>query len=90
MAEIMSEVVESIFVAGIEPQIYDFCRYQSYDHYLAIGNTSRVPVVDFEGFRTPFFCFAFACLPYSIRRAVDTLARVESTSEYEYSPLVAT
>ena len=35
-----------------------------------------------------FFYFAFACLLYSIWRAVDLLVQVELTGEYEYSPIV--
>jgi len=35
-----------------------------------------------------FFYFAFACLLYSIWRAVDLLVQVELTGEYERSPLV--
>ncbi len=35
-----------------------------------------------------FFYFAFACLLYSIWRAVDLLVQVELTGEYEHSPIV--
>jgi len=35
-----------------------------------------------------FFYFTFACLLYSIWRAVDLLVQVELTGEYERSPLV--
>ncbi|MFC5136007.1 MULTISPECIES: transposase [Haloferacaceae] len=35
-----------------------------------------------------FFYFAFACLLYSIWRAVDLLVQVELTGEYEHSPVV--
>ena len=35
-----------------------------------------------------FFYFAFACLFYSIWRAVDLLVQVELTDEYEHSPIV--
>ena len=35
-----------------------------------------------------FFYFAFACLLYSIWRAVDLLVQVELTGEYERSPMV--
>jgi len=35
-----------------------------------------------------FFYFAFACLLYSIWRAVDLLVQVELTGEYEHSPLI--
>jgi len=35
-----------------------------------------------------FFYFAFACLLYSIWRAVDLLIQVALTSGYEHSPIV--
>ena len=35
-----------------------------------------------------FFYFAFACLLYSIWRAVDLLVQVKLTGEYERSPMV--
>ncbi|WP_336136274.1 transposase [Natronomonas amylolytica] len=35
-----------------------------------------------------FFYFAFACLLYSIWRAVDLLVQVELTDEYDHSPIV--
>jgi len=35
-----------------------------------------------------FFYFAFACLLYSIWRAVDLLVQVELTGEYEHAPVV--
>ncbi|RJT07594.1 transposase [Halococcus sp. IIIV-5B] len=35
-----------------------------------------------------FFYFAFACLLYSIWRAVDLLVQVDLTKEYEHSPIV--
>ncbi|SEH56202.1 hypothetical protein SAMN05192561_10750 [Halopenitus malekzadehii] len=35
-----------------------------------------------------FFYFAFACLLYSIWRAVDLLVQVQLTGEYEHSPIV--
>ena len=35
-----------------------------------------------------FFYFAFACLLYSIWRAVDLLVQVALTDEYEHSPIV--
>ncbi|WP_438267790.1 hypothetical protein [Halomarina pelagica] len=35
-----------------------------------------------------FFYFAFACLLYSIWRAVDSLLQVELTGKYEHSPIV--
>ena len=41
-----------------------------------------------EDFGLRFFYLAFACLLYSIWRAVDLLVQVELTSEYEHSPIV--
>jgi len=41
-----------------------------------------------EAFRLRFFYFAFACLLYSIWRAVDLLVQVDLTGEYEHSPIV--
>jgi IS4 transposase len=35
-----------------------------------------------------FFYFAFACLLYSIWRAVDLLVQAELTGEYEHSPVI--
>ncbi|MFA9518435.1 transposase [Halopenitus sp. H-Gu1] len=41
-----------------------------------------------KNFGLRFFYFAFACLLYSIWRAVDLLVQVALTSEYEHSPIV--
>jgi len=41
-----------------------------------------------KDFKLRFFYFAFACLLYSIWRAVDLLVQVELTGEYEHSPIV--
>jgi hypothetical protein len=41
-----------------------------------------------KSFVLRFFYFAFACLLYSIWRAVDLLVQVELTDEYTHSPLV--
>jgi len=41
-----------------------------------------------KDFRLRFFYFAFACLLYSIWRAVDLLVKSELTGEYEHSPIV--
>ena len=41
-----------------------------------------------KDFGLRFFYFAFACLLYSIWRAVDLLVQVELTGEYDHSPLV--
>lgn len=41
-----------------------------------------------KDFGLRFFYFAFACLLYSLWRAVDALVQVGVTGEYEHSPLV--
>jgi hypothetical protein len=41
-----------------------------------------------KNFGLRFFYFAFACLLYSIWRAVDLLVQVELTGEYGHSPIV--
>jgi IS4 transposase len=41
-----------------------------------------------KDFGLRFFYFAFACLLYSIWRAVDLLVQVELTGEYEHSPVI--
>jgi IS4 transposase len=41
-----------------------------------------------KDFGLRFFYFAFACLLYSIWRAVDLLVQVELTGEYEHAPIV--
>jgi len=41
-----------------------------------------------KNFGLRFFYFAFACLLYSIWRAVDLLVQIELTGEYEHSPIV--
>jgi len=41
-----------------------------------------------KDFGLRFFDFAFACLLYSIWRAVDLLVQVELTGEYEHAPMV--
>ncbi|ELY97200.1 transposase (TCE33) [Natrialba asiatica DSM 12278] len=41
-----------------------------------------------KNFVLRFFYFAFACLLYSIWRAVDLLVQIELTGEYEQTPLV--
>jgi IS4 transposase len=41
-----------------------------------------------KNFVLRFFDFAFACLLYSIWRAVDLLVQIELTGRYEWSPVV--
>jgi IS4 transposase len=41
-----------------------------------------------KDFGLRFFYFAFACLLYSIWRAVDLLVQVELTGDYEHAPIV--
>lgn len=48
----------------------------------------RYGVTTAKNFVLRFVYVAFACLPYSIRRTVDMLGQVESTGEYERSPVV--
>jgi len=47
-----------------------------------------MPATTSKDFGLRFFYFAFACLLYSIWRAVDLLVQVELTGEYEHSPIV--
>ncbi|CCQ36662.1 ISH7-type transposase NmIRS21 [Natronomonas moolapensis 8.8.11] len=54
--------------------------YKSIERFMA-ATTSK-------NFGLRFFYFAFACLLYSIWRAVDLLVQVELTGEYEHSPIV--
>jgi IS4 transposase len=41
-----------------------------------------------KDFGLRFFNFAFACLLYSIWRAVDLLVQAELTGKYEHSPVI--
>ena len=41
-----------------------------------------------KDFGLRFFYFAFACLLYSIWRAVNLLGQVELAGEYEHSPVI--
>ncbi len=41
-----------------------------------------------KNFELRSFYFAFACLLYSIWRAVDLLVQAELTGEYEHSPVI--
>jgi hypothetical protein len=54
--------------------------YKSIERFMA-ATTSK-------NFGLRFFYFAFACLLYSIWRAVDLLVQVELTGEYEHAPIV--
>jgi IS4 transposase len=54
--------------------------YKSIKRFMT-GTTSK-------NFGLRFFYFAFACLLYSIWRAVDLLVQVQLTGEYEHSPIV--
>jgi len=65
---------------GVRLSLGDRSGYRSIKRFMA-ATTSK----DF-GLR--FFYFAFACLLYSIWRAVDLLVQVELTGEYEHSPIV--
>jgi len=54
--------------------------YRSIKRFMAVTTSKH--------FGLRFFYFAFACLLYSIWRAVDLLVQVELTGEYEHSPIV--
>jgi IS4 transposase len=60
-----------------------------------VGDRERVQVYqavhgrdNLEGFRIAILLLRFACLLYSIWRAVDLLVQVELIGEYEHSPIV--
>jgi IS4 transposase len=54
--------------------------YRSIKRFMAVTTS--------KNFGLRFFYFAFACLLYSIWRAVDLLVQVELSGEYEHSPIV--
>ncbi len=54
--------------------------YKSIKRFMAVTTSKH--------FGLRFFYFAFACLLYSIWRAVDLLVQVQLTGEYEHSPIV--
>ena len=54
--------------------------YKSIKRFMAVTTS--------KDFGLRFFYFAFACLLYSIWRAVDLLVQVELTGEYEHTPIV--
>ncbi len=54
--------------------------YRSIKRFMAVTTS--------KNFGLRFFYFVFACLLYSIWRAVDLLVQVELTGEYEHSPIV--
>lgn len=56
------------------------CGYKLIKRFMA-ATTSK-------DFVLRFFYFAFACLLYSIWRAVDLLVQVELTGEYTHFPIV--
>ena len=64
---------------------YDY-RWEIESGYKSIKRFMAATTSKHFGLR--FFYFAFACLLYSIWRAVDLLVQVELTGEYEHSPIV--
>ena len=61
-------------------------RWESKSGYRSIKRFMAATTSKDFGLR--FFYFAFACLLYSIWRAVDLLVQVQLTGEYEHSPIV--
>ncbi|ELY63021.1 transposase [Natronococcus jeotgali] len=78
----------SVFMTNCRPGAVHFYNsrweiesgYKSIKRFMA-ATTSK-------SFVLRFFYFAFACLLYSIWRAVDLLVQIELTGEYEQTPLV--
>jgi IS4 transposase len=68
------ELSNSLAIAAVES------GYRSIKRFMA-ATTSK-------NFGLRFFYFAFACLLYSVWRAVDLLVQVELTGSYEHSPIV--
>ena len=73
---------------GLDPGAVD-----EYDHRWEIESGYRsikrfMAATTSKNFVLRSFYFAFACLLYSIWRAVDLLVQVELTGEYEQSPIV--
>jgi IS4 transposase len=54
----------------------------------SIFNRALITATKPKDFGLRFFYFAFACLLYSIWRAVDLLVQVELTGDYQHSPMV--
>ncbi|ELY91949.1 transposase (TCE33) [Natrinema altunense JCM 12890] len=61
-------------------------RWEIESGYRSIKRFMAAPTA--KNFILRFFYFAFACLLYSIWRAVDLLVQVELMAEYEQSPIV--
>jgi len=78
----------SVFVtnqkSGVLPE-YGY-RWEIESGYKSIKRFMGATTSKHFGLR--FFYFAFACLLYSIWRAVDLLVQVQLTGEYEHSPIV--
>jgi IS4 transposase len=55
---------------------------------LTVVSPRLIAATTSKNFVLRFFYFAFACLLYSIWRAVDLLVQIEVTSEYMRSQLV--
>jgi Transposase DDE domain. len=78
----------AVFMTSASPgsiREYDY-RWEIESGYKSIKRF--MPATTSKNFVLRFFYFAFACLLYSIWRAVDLLVQVELIGEYERSPLV--
>lgn len=78
----------SVFMTNGDPRLL---REYSYRWEIESGYKSIkrfMAATTSKNFVLRFFYFVFACLLYSIWRAVDLLVQVELTSEYERSPVV--
>jgi hypothetical protein len=78
----------SVFMTNSEPNLlreYAYrwkieSEYKSVKRFMAVATS--------KNFVLRFFHFAFACLLYSIWRAVDLLVQIEATGKYDRSPVV--
>jgi IS4 transposase len=78
----------SVFMTNGDPSLL---REYSYRWEIESGYKSLkqfMTATTSKNFVLRFFYFAFACLLYSIWRAVDLLVQVKLTSEYEHAPIV--
>ena len=79
MVQQLSSEVRISTPVKIRPNHYE-SGYKSIKRFMAATTSKH--------FGLRFFYFAFACLLYSIWRAVDLLVQVQLTGEYEHSPIV--
>jgi len=80
MRELRVTNTESAFLAEYGHRWEIESGYRSMKRFMAATTSKH--------FELRFFYFAFACLLYSIWRAVDLLVQVELTGKYEQSPIV--